>query len=209
MGAFKTFWQALRDLHDELFLFAGVSVLWWLGILLVVPGPPVTAGLYSLACRTAHEQRVEFGFFWQEIRQRFGKSWQLAAVNLFALVVVLVNFLFYWNLQNFLRYAVVVWAYLFLLWLGVQLYLFPLLFEMEEPRLRWLLRNAVLLPLIRPGYTLLLLLLLLAATALGLVLPFLLLIVWPALVALVGARATAAMVEEVAARRAPSSGPES
>ncbi|MBM4432219.1 MAG: hypothetical protein FJ026_18000 [Chloroflexi bacterium] len=209
MRALRTFCQALRDLYDELFLFAGVSVLWWLGTLLVVPCPPVTAGLCSLAYRVAHEQRVELSFFWQEIRGHFGKSWRLAAVNLLALSVVVVNFLFYWNVRNLLRYAAVVWVYLFLLWLAAQLYLFPLLFEMGEPRLRWLLRNAVLLPLLHPGYTLLLLILLLAATALSVVLPFLLIVAWPALVALVGARATATVIEEVAARQAESGGRES
>ena len=204
MKALKTFWQAIGDLYEELMLFAGASVLWWLGTLLVIPGPPVTAGLHALAHRVAHEQRVEFSFFWQETRKRFAKSWQLAAVNLLALIAVVVNLLFYWNMQNFLRYAALVWVYLFLMWLAAQLCLFPLLFEMEEPRLWWLLRNALLLPLLRPGYALLLLILLLAATVLSVVLPFLLIMAWPALVALVGARATATMVEEVTARQAQS-----
>ncbi len=209
MRALRTFWQAIRDLYEELMLLAGVSVLWWLAVLLIVPGPPATAGLCYVAHRIAHEQRVEFSFFWQETKRQFGKSWQLAGVNLLSLTVVLVNFMFYFRLENVLRYAGVAWIYVFLLWLVAQIYLFPLLFEMEEPRLRWLLRNALLLPLSRPGYTLLLLMLLLVATLLSTVLPLLLIIVWPALVALVGARATVTVIEDVSERQAKQSAQES
>lgn len=202
MKALRVFWLAIRDLYEELMLLAGVSVLWWLSVLLIIPGPPATAGLYYLAHRIVHERRVEFSFFWEEAKQSFGKSWQLAGVNLLGLIIVLVNFNFYLRLNNALRYAAILWLYLLLLWLAMQIYLFPLLFEMEEPRLGWILRNAVLLPLIRPGYTLLLLILLIAVTFLSSVLFLLLVVAWPALLALVGARALVTVIADLEASRA-------
>lgn len=202
MKALRVFWLAIRDLYEELMLLAGVSVLWWLSVLLIIPGPPATAGLYYLAHRIVHERRVEFSFFWEEAKRSFGKSWQLAGVNLLGLIIVLVNFNFYLRLNNALRYAAILWLYLLLLWLAMQIYLFPLLFEMEEPRLGWILRNAVLLPLIRPGYTLLLLILLIAVTFLSSVLFLLLVVAWPALLALVGARALVTVIADLEASRA-------
>jgi len=207
--AFKTFWQAIRDLYEELMLLGGVSVLWWLSVLLIVPGPPATAGLYYLAYRIVHEQRVGFGFFWEEAKRRFGKSWQLAGIDLLVLLILLVNFHFYAQLSSPLRYAAILWIYLLLFWLAVQIYLFPLLFEMEEPRLTWLLRNAVLLPLVRPGYTLLLLILLLAATLLSSVVFLALVVAWPALVALVSARALMTTIADLEASRAKPPAPKS
>jgi uncharacterized membrane protein YesL len=198
----KTFWKAIIDLYDDLMLLAGASIVWWLGVLLIVPGPPATAGLYYLAHRIVHEQRVELGFFWQEARKRLGQSWGLAGVNLLALAILVVNFVFYAGIQNFLRYIALAWVYLFLLWLALQFHLFPLLFEMENPRLGLLLRNAALLALMRPGYTLFLLVLAFLATILCIVLPFLLLAIWPALMALLGARATLTAIEVVAERQA-------
>ena len=202
MKALKVFWQAIQDLYEDLMLLAGVSVLWWLAVLLIVPGPPATAGLYYLAYRIVHEQRVEFSFFWEEFRRHFGKSWQLAGVNLLALVIMGVNFQFYLHMDNVLRYAAILWIYLFLLWLAMQIYLFPLLFEMEEPRLWWILRNALMLSVVRPGYTLVLLILLLAATLLSSVLFLLVIVAWPALVALVSARSLMSQIADIEASRA-------
>jgi hypothetical protein len=51
--------------------------------------------------------------------------------------------------------------------------------------------------------------LLLVATLLSIVLPLLLIIVWPALVALVGARATVTVIEDVSERQAKRSAQES
>jgi len=199
--ALRTFWQAIRDLYEELMLLSGVSVLWWLSVLLIVPGPPATAGLYYLAHRIVHEQRVEFAFFWEEVKRQFGKSWQLVGVDLLGLLIIGTNFNFYLRLDGPLRYVAILWIYLFLLWVATQIYLFPLLFEMEEPRLVWLLRNAVLLTLFRPGYTLLLLILLLAVTLLSSALFILMIIAWPALIALVSARAVTTVIAELEARR--------
>jgi len=204
----RTFWKAVVNLYDDLMLLAGVSIVWWLGMLLIVPGPAVTAGLYYMAHRIVHEQRVEFGFFWQEAKVRFGKSWGLAGFNLLALAVLVVNLVFYAGIQNFLRYIAFAWVYLILLWLAIQFHLFPLLFEMERPRLGLILRNAALLTLARPGYSLFLLVLALAATVLCVVLPFLLLAVWPALMALLGARATLTAIEDVAERQAAREAPQ-
>lgn len=186
-------------------LLVGASAVWWIGTVLVVPAPAAAAGLYYLAHRIAHEERIEFGFFWQQAKQQFGRSWLLAAINIATLGLLLVNIVFYSQLTNFLRYATFAWMYLLLMWLGMQLYLFPMLFEMEQPRLLHVLRNALFLLLARPGYTLLLLVLLFLATLLSVALPFLLIGVWPALIAITGARATASTIEQITQRQADSS----
>jgi uncharacterized membrane protein YesL len=202
MIALKAVWQSIKNLYEDLMLLATIGLVWWVGTLLIVPGPAVNAGLAHVAHRIVHEERVNFSIFWQETRSSLGKAWKLAAVNLLALVLIATNILFYWQFEGWVRYVVVAWAYIALLWLAMQLYLFPLLYEMETPRLTWLLRNALLMPLFRPGYTLLTLLLLLLVTALSIAMPFLLVTVWPSLLALVSARTTASAVQTVAERRA-------
>jgi len=199
--AIKTFVQALRDLYEDLMLLCGVSLVWWVANLLIIPGPPATAGLYYLAHRIVHEQRVEFSFFRQEARERFGRSWLVAGISLLVLIVFAANIIFYIQFESFVRYAAVVCAYFILMWLAMQIYVFPLISEMDEPRLGWLLRNGLILALARPGYTMLLLILLAVTTALCVVLPFLLLLIWPALVALVSARATMTVLEDMPQRR--------
>jgi uncharacterized membrane protein YesL len=203
--ALKTFWHAIRDVYDELLLFAGVSILWWLATLLVIPGPPVTAALYYLTDRVAGEQRIDFSFFREKFKESFGKSWLVAGTNLIFLIVLVVNIVFYSRLSNFLQYAAIAWLYLLLMWLGMQIYLFPLLYRMEEPRLWPLLRNALMFALARPGYTALLLVLLALSTVLSIILPLLLIVFWPALLAMVGAQATRVVIADVTERQAKSS----
>jgi len=123
--AIKTFVQALRDLYEDLMLLCGVSLVWWVANLLIIPGPPATAGLYYLAHRIVHEQRVEFSFFRQEARERFGRSWLVAGISLLVLIVFAANIIFYIQFESFVRYAAVVCAYFILMWLAIQIYVFP------------------------------------------------------------------------------------
>jgi uncharacterized membrane protein YesL len=199
--AFRTSWLAIRDLYDELLLFAGASVVWWLATVLIVPGPAVAAGLYHLADRVVGEQRVDFGFFWQKSKESFKSSWPVAAVNLLSLIIIIINILFYSGLGNFLRYITIAWTYLLLMWLAMQIYLFPMLYRMEEPRLWPMLRNALMLSLARPGYTFLLLILLAVVTVLSIILPLLLVFLWPAFFALVGTRAAVTVIVDVTERQ--------
>jgi len=202
MTALKAFWQSIKSLYEDLLLLASVGLVWWVGTVLIVPGPAVTAGLALIAYRIVHEERVNFSIFWEETKSSLGKGWKLAGVNLLALILIATNIVFYWRFEGWVRYVVVAWVYIALLWLAMQLFLFPLLYEMEKPRLTWLLRNAALMPMFRPGYTLLTLILCLLVTALSIAVPFLLITVWPSLLALVGARTTASAIETVAVRRA-------
>ncbi|HUW14970.1 MAG TPA: DUF624 domain-containing protein [Anaerolineae bacterium] len=201
MRAIRTFIQAARDLYEDLMFLCGVSVVWWLANLVLIPGPPATAGLYYLAHRIVREQRVDFSFFRQAFKERFGRSWLVAGISTLVLIILAANIAFYIQFESWVRYAAVVCVYFILVWLTLQIYLFPLMSEMAEPRLGRLLRNGLILVLARPGYTVMLLIVLAVTTLLCIVLPFLLLLVWPALVALVSARATMTLLEDLPQRR--------
>jgi uncharacterized membrane protein YesL len=88
-----------------------------------------------------------------------------------------------------LRTIAIVWGYLLVVWLSVQVYVYPIYASLEQPSLGMALRMAALAVLANPLFSVLLLVVAGALTALCVALPILLPIAWPALMALLGEHA--------------------
>lgn len=130
----------------------GVAVL--VGVL---PNP-ACLGLQTLARELAHGRGAQFGEQWEAFRDhwRVGlRAWSAGA----AVTIVLALNVVFWGAQAMNRasslHAVaaplfVVWALLLLFWLGLHLYVAPLLLVQEEPRVLLAYRNAAVIVLSRP-----------------------------------------------------------
>lgn len=200
MRAFRVFWLSLRDLYEELFIFAGLNLLWWLCVVVVVLIPPATAGLMYIANELAHERRIEWSMAITGARLYFWRSYQVALVSIGIVIVLLTNIWFYVNVAGgVLQYLAILWIYLLIIWLLAQFYVYPFLIQMEQPRLLLIYRNALLLTLSRPLFTVVLILLLVAATILGGILAIILILAIPGLWAIASNRALVFVLEEVRA----------
>lgn len=166
--------QSFRDFWDEMYILVLANVI-WLGLcLLVIPGPPATAGLYYLTNRVAHGRSVGLGIFFEGLRRYFIKGWLWAMANVLFLAVMGANFSFYGRFQGFwVQFVKGLFLGAAVLWLALQLYTFPLLLEQEDERLRVALGNALFMALKNPGFTLVLVILVasIVALSLALVLP--------------------------------------
>jgi hypothetical protein len=144
-------WQVLRktlsDLGDELYLLAMVNVLWVVLNLLLVTGPPATAGLFVLTHRLARGENAGLRDFFAGFQRYFWRSWLWAIVAGMGFFitggdVVLTGRLLsagYVNVvQGFFLMLLFLWAFLLL-------YAFPLILEQEQPSLRLALRNALVM----------------------------------------------------------------
>ena len=92
----------------------------------------------------------------------------------------MIGFLFYLNREQFaLRLVAVPVFYILLVWMGLQLYLFPLLIEQEVKQLRSIFRNALVLMARNVIFTIVLGLLLLAVVSVAAILagPILLILI--------------------------------
>ncbi|MCC7355052.1 MAG: hypothetical protein IT330_15010 [Anaerolineae bacterium] len=208
MRAFRIFGLSVRDLYEELFMFAGLNLLWWLCVLVIILIPPATAGLMYIGNELAHERRVEWRMFLTGARLYFWRSWQIAIVALGGAFILLTNVWFYVNATTgILQYLTILWIYLLIIWVAAQIYAFPLLIQMEQPRILLIYRNALLLTLSRPLFTVLLILLLLIATIIGGIFAIILILAIPGLWAIASNRALVHVLEEV--RSAQSKGEES
>lgn len=188
--ALLTFWEALKDFWDELFLLTLMSAITVLLALPVVTLPPAMAGLWNAANRVANGKAISWRDYWEGFRRYFWKAWGLALLNVLALTILLTNIWFYGqeNIPFALNETVKVWiqacfAVAGVLWLLYQMYPLAMLLEQENQQLRLALRNAAAILLINPIFTITFGLLLLIVAGVSTFLPMLWLCTTPALFA--------------------------
>ncbi len=157
-NALAVTWETVRDWWNGMVGLATLNLL-WLGLCLtVILGPPATAGMYAVTNSIAHGKGHHTGDFVEAARRYGWLSLRWALANLLVGVALAVSFTFYGAVEGSLAFLIQVGlACAGALWITVQLYVWPFLIEQEQKRLRIALRNALLLTLANPLYTLVLL----------------------------------------------------
>ena len=227
MRAFLVAIRAVVTFYNDLFLLVGMSVLWWLtgGIfvaavvvlgwpmleingpwwlmpLLAIPAGPATAGLANVARRSARELHVNRSFFFDGLRTYWRQALALSAISMGGLSLLLLNLLFYLTrMSGLLQMVAILWLYLIILWMSMQVYLYPVLVGLEEPSVWAALRTSLVLVLANPLFSIILVLLAILLTGISIVLAILLLFAWPALVVLLGEHALKLLVERAQASK--------
>lgn len=158
MKALPIMWRIIKAAYEDLFLVVGISVLWWAGAILIVTAAPATAGIHAVANRLANYRRSATEFFWSEAKRYPGRAWIMLGTILIGFVLIVFNIWFYTNSSGWLRVVSIIWWWILLFYLMLTQYLFPLLCQQDEPSIRTAMRNAVVLTLRAPLYTLLALL---------------------------------------------------
>jgi len=189
---FRTFWEALKDLWDELFLLALMNIVTALLAIPVITLPPALAGLWNAANRVAQGKATGWSDYFEGFRRYFWKAWGLALLNILAVVVVITNLRFYtpgsapFEIHPMLSlWMRAFWMAVALLWLALQMYPLALLLEQEDQRLRVALRNTAVIFITNPGFTLVLAVLLLIVAVISTLLSPLWFFLTPALFAVI------------------------
>jgi uncharacterized membrane protein YesL len=185
MKAFTIMGRTFKAAYDELFLCVWLSVLWWIGMLLVVTAAPATVGLNHVANRIANYKRVDASFFWEAARMHIGRGW------------LLFDAWFFFNTEGLLRTLGVFLLWLFVLSIMIGQYVFPLFWQQDEPDLRLVLRNAALLALRHPLYTFLIVVFQVILLGLSVALTLPLVLLYPALAALTVNHALVGLLQEM------------
>ncbi len=222
MRVFSVVWCALVSLYNDLIFLIGMSLLWWitggvfvglslagawflfasngpwwLAPLLAVPAGPATAALASVARQSARDLHADRRYFLDGLRQHWRQGLALGAASMLILALLLLNVLFYLSQASGpVRWLGFLWAYLMLFWAGAQIYLFAVLVGLQVPSVWGAYRLAVAMTLANPLFSLLAVVLVVILTALSIVLTVALVLVWPALMALVGEHSVKYLVEK-------------
>jgi hypothetical protein len=145
--------RAVRDWLRHIVLLTLASSAWVVLSLTVILLPPATAGLYMVTNRLAYGQRPRVADFLAGMHDYAWISVRWGILNGFA-ILLLAGTLRYpdvsLHLPLGLRTLIVVMG---LLWLALQFYVWPLLFEQPQKRLRNALLSALLLTFAAPVYT--------------------------------------------------------
>ena len=155
--AWLVFLASFRLTFQRIGLLLTTNILWWLLTLPLITWPPATAGLFHVVRRLTNldeSEQTTWRHFFEGFRHYWLKSWQLMVINLAMGFVIIFGFVFYFNqTQSIVRFVAVPVFYIMLLWVSMQLYLFPLLIEQEDKRIRLVFRNALGLALGNPIFT--------------------------------------------------------
>jgi uncharacterized membrane protein YesL len=199
---FRVFWGALKDSWDELFPLMLMNIVTVLLVIPVVTFPPALAGLWHAANLVAKGRAIHWSDYFGGFRRYFWKAWGLALLNILAAIIVFTNIRFYTpgNAPFEIDPTLSFWirALFFgtsLVWLIIQMYPLALLLEQEDRRLRVALRNAAVLLVTNPGFTILLSLLLLVMAAISTAFPVLWFLITLALFAVVCNKAVLHLLE--------------
>jgi membrane-anchored glycerophosphoryl diester phosphodiesterase (GDPDase) len=143
--AFKILRKAFQDVWQELWTILIVQLLFLLGHLLIVFGPPVTVAMFYYGNRIVHDEVATEREFLHAVRQYWKPAWRWGGLNF--LVIGLLAGDYYltgkWvsvsNLASLLQGFYIV---ALILWLLLQMFALPFLFEQERPSVVQALRNS-------------------------------------------------------------------
>lgn len=226
MGPFRVFWQAGKDLFDELFGLMLANFLWVListpllggafalfvggspilagvvALLAVLPMAPASAGLTLISERVSEGRTFSWRLFFDGFRAARVLAWQIYGLWMLGLVLIIVNLGFYGGITSPVgAFLTVLFLYILLIWFSFLIYLGPLSVIQADKRLRTIWRNAALLTLGRPVFTLITALIMVILGALSVFIPLLLILLAPAFFAVWGFRATQAAIADAEERR--------
>lgn len=192
VSAATAFFIALRLFYRRLGIFLAANVFWIVSSLPLVTLPAATGALFYLAHRVVLEERqrdphyARPGDFWVGFRRYGWRSTGLMLLQFLMLLIILVAFRFYLlSPLDPLRWLAGPVAVIFVAWLGLQLYAFPLLILFPDRGIVAALRRAFLYLLTYPMYSLLLVVWVLILTLVCILLAGPVLLVLFALLALV------------------------
>jgi uncharacterized membrane protein YesL len=148
-------WRGLRHLHHRGYLYIWGSILWFGLSLPLVTAPAAWAAIMRLGHAAQRDPGVNFEPFWEAFKENLGRGLVLALVNALLILMTVVNI----NstreqtgpLIDVMR---AVWMLSVFVWFTIQLYMWPLFYAMEQPSLWGAVRNAMVMLLLNPGFTL-------------------------------------------------------
>lgn len=114
-------WRGIADVFDHLLIYMAASLLWWVGILLIVTGPPATIGLFAVTDPRRAIDRPEPRELVGQMRRNALASWKLAIVVLPVLALLVWDLGFYGGSAGGFAILAPLWFTLLIIALAISL----------------------------------------------------------------------------------------
>jgi hypothetical protein len=144
--AFRVVGMAFRDVWQELWTILIVHLLFLLGTILIVTGPPVTLALFFYGNRIAHGEVANERDFLAAVRQYWRPAWRWGFVNLIVVGLLVGDYSLIGRMNidpNAMHFIQGLYVTLLVFWSLLQLFALPFLFEQNQPVVLQALRNAM------------------------------------------------------------------
>lgn len=159
INGLRATWRGLGNLQQR-----GYSYIWTNLAFVALSLPVITLpAAYSALMRVGHLAHTDPGeadlaSFWQTFKDNFGRALGWGVANALFAVVNFNNILAFGHIDSVAVAALeTVWILATLVWLGMLLYTWPIYYEMEEPTVWGAARNALVMVLRNPLFTLIIL----------------------------------------------------
>ncbi len=150
----RTLRDKLVDAYMGLIPLVTLNLVWFVVSLPIVTLIPATGALLYATNALAHGKDANISMFFEGFRRYFWKSWQWGLLNLLIIAVLASNLLFYSTAgSDIAQIARVIVIAVAVLWIAIQMQVFPVLLEQEQPKFTLALRNGLVLFLKNPFYS--------------------------------------------------------
>ncbi len=180
MQAIRITIAAAKAFYEEMLFFFVTGAILFVATLLIIPMPFALIGVWIVAHRAVRGLGVNWGLYWQAIKEYGPRSLWLTLILILGYVLLASNAWFYLTPEvsplpdSAASWILPILIIIGLVWTGITFYAHAFLIELEEPKLRSILRNGFSISLISPFTTLILLIVALLLTVLSIVIPVLL-----------------------------------
>lgn len=155
LNGLKAGWRGLQHLQHRGYQYIWANVLWIALSLPIITAPAAWAGLIRFSYYAHRQPTVSFDEFWQGFRENLKRGIGIGILNVVIVVVNVANLYAYQNDTSVGVAALrLVWLMALVGWFAIQLYVWALLYAMEQPSLKGAYRNAAVMILLNPLFTL-------------------------------------------------------
>lgn len=149
-------WGGVGHVYGRMFSYVGVNLLWLVCSLPIVTAPAAWAGLCRFSYHALRHPTADISEYWAGFRATLGRGLVIGVINVVLVITSVSNLIAYPARDNDPLIAVlrIAWIMLPVIWFALQLYVFALLPALERPTLIGAYRNAAIMVILNPFYTL-------------------------------------------------------
>ncbi|MFN8421614.1 MAG: hypothetical protein U0528_20565 [Anaerolineae bacterium] len=152
----RVLWRGIMQFEHHGWVYVIANLFAVLISIPLITLPLAFAGLSYMSYQAQTSPAAHVDEFWAGVRKYWRHALLVGLVDVVFFAVLAVNFAYFLDRAGVLIVALrIFWLIALLLWACVQFYLWPLLEEMDQPSLRDGVRNALVMILRNPGFSLL------------------------------------------------------
>ncbi len=148
------FGRAIVCIWQDLWTTLVVDSLWLLSVILIIPGPPATLALTAYCNGIAAGEPLDHLDYWRYFKKSWGIGWKWGAINLLIVAFLTGDIFVTSRAQAFTGQKLLLGIYiaLGLIWLVLQFFALPFLYEQKSLHLRQAWSNSQKLLAGNPGF---------------------------------------------------------